>query len=47
LPERFVVVDGTLSEAVLEKKIWAAIADRLSGLNHTGKRTEGKVSSNK
>jgi dTMP kinase len=38
LPERFVVVDGTLSEAALEKKIWAAIAKRVSGLNHTGKR---------
>jgi len=37
LPERFVVVDGTLSESVLEKKIWAAIAGRLSGLNHNGK----------
>lgn len=38
LPERFVVVDGTLSEAALEKKIWAAIAKRVAGLNHTGKR---------
>jgi dTMP kinase len=37
LPERFVVVDGTLDEAVLEKKIWAAIADRVAGLNHNGK----------
>jgi dTMP kinase len=37
LPERFVVVDGTLSESVLEKKIWASIAGRLSGLNHNGK----------
>ncbi|MGA3008278.1 MAG: dTMP kinase [Opitutaceae bacterium] len=40
LPERFVVVDGTLSEAALEKKIWAAIADRVSGLNHNGKRAK-------
>jgi dTMP kinase len=37
LPERFVVVDGTLSESALEKKIWAAIAGRLAGLNHNGK----------
>jgi dTMP kinase len=40
LPERFVVVDGTLSESVLEKKIWAAISERVSGLNHSGKRTK-------
>jgi dTMP kinase len=39
LPERFVVVDGTLSESALEKKIWAAIAKRVSGLNHNGKHT--------
>jgi len=33
LPERFVVVDGTLNESALEKKIWAAIAERVAGLN--------------
>jgi len=37
LPERFVVVDGTLNESALEKKIWAAIAGRVAGLNHNGK----------
>ncbi len=37
LPERFIVVDGTLSESAVEKKIWSAIADHLPGLNHTGK----------
>ena len=37
LPERFIVVDGTLSESVVEKKIWSAIADHLPGLNHTGR----------
>jgi dTMP kinase len=36
LPERFVVVDGTLNEPALEKKIWAAIAGRVAGLNHNG-----------
>jgi dTMP kinase len=36
LPERFVVVDGTLNESALEKKIWAAIAERVAGLNHNG-----------
>jgi dTMP kinase len=40
LPGRFVVVDGTLSESALEKKIWAAIAKRVSGLNHNGKHTK-------
>jgi len=29
LPERFVVIDGTLSEDAIEKKIWAAIKDRI------------------
>jgi dTMP kinase len=38
LPERFVVVDGTLSESALEKKIWAAISGRVAGLNHTGNK---------
>jgi len=37
LPERFIVVDGTLSESAVEKKIWSAIADHFPGLNHTGK----------
>jgi dTMP kinase len=37
LPERFVVVDGTLSESALEKKIWTAIAGRVTGLNHNAK----------
>jgi dTMP kinase len=37
LPERFVVVDGTLSESALEKKIWSAIAGRVAGLDHNGK----------
>jgi dTMP kinase len=36
LPERFVVVDGTLNESALEKKIWASIAERVAGLNHNG-----------
>jgi dTMP kinase len=40
LPERFVVVDGTLNESALEKKIWAAIAGRVAGLNHNGKHTK-------
>ena len=30
LPERFVVVDGTLPEDTLEKKIWAAVSPRIS-----------------
>lgn len=29
LPERFIVVDGTQSPDAIEKKIWAAIKDRL------------------
>ncbi len=29
LPERFIVIDGTQSEDVIEKKIWASIKDRL------------------
>lgn len=29
LPERFVVIDGTQSEDVIEKKIWSAIKERL------------------
>ena len=39
LPERFIVVDGTQSEAALEKAIWAAVTERVPDLNnHTGKR---------
>jgi dTMP kinase len=40
LPERFVVVDGTLNESALEKKIWTAIAGRVTGLNHNGKHAK-------
>lgn len=29
LPERFIVIDGTQSEDVIEKKIWVSIKDRL------------------
>lgn len=29
LPERFVVIDGTQSEDVIEKKIWMALKDRI------------------
>ena len=29
MPERFVVVDGTKDEATIEKKIWAALKDRI------------------
>ncbi len=29
LPERFIVVDGTQTPDAIEKKIWAAIKDRL------------------
>ncbi len=38
LPERFIVVDGKLTENALEKKIWAAVTDRVPGLKRTGKR---------
>jgi len=31
MPERFVVVDGTLSEDVIEKQIWAALEKRVFG----------------
>jgi dTMP kinase len=29
MPERFVVVDGTKSEDAIEKKIWAAVQERI------------------
>jgi dTMP kinase len=29
MPERFVVVDGTKDEATIEKKVWAAVKERL------------------
>jgi dTMP kinase len=29
MPERFIVVDGTKSEDVVEKKIWAEVQARL------------------
>lgn len=29
MPERFVVIDGTKSEDVIEKKIWAAVQERI------------------
>jgi dTMP kinase len=29
LPDRFVVVDGTQTEEVIEKKIWAVVKERL------------------
>jgi len=29
LPERFIVIDGTQSEDTIEKKIWAAVKDRI------------------
>jgi dTMP kinase len=29
LPERFVVIDGTQNEDAIEKKIWAAVKDRI------------------
>jgi dTMP kinase len=29
LPERFVVIDGTQNEDVIEKKIWSAVKDRI------------------
>jgi len=29
LPERFIVIDGTQSEDAIEKKIWAAVKDRI------------------
>ncbi len=29
MPERFVVIDGTKDEAAIEKKVWAAVKERL------------------
>jgi len=37
LPGRFVVVDGTLDEDLLEKKVWAAVTERVASFNHNGK----------
>jgi thymidylate kinase len=29
MPERFIVVDGTKGEEVIEKKIWAEVQERV------------------